>query len=226
MRLPRRHGKTVGSDPNIVALLSLKLLLLAFFILLTAISDFEEEKVVLVVGSINDAFDGQVLAEEDLSPTDAALGPISGSAQLAARVGNLFSSTLPAVRVDRNDILGELRIELTTDSLFRNGEPELQAGPAVLFSRLARALGPERPDAVDARLEVLIGVPRNDLSLIASRPSELALRRAGILARDLARRGVPSADLSVGLLPGLEGRTRLILRASDQPPSSAPEEGS
>ena len=226
MRLPGRHARPVGSDPNIVALLSLKLLLLAFFILLTAISDFEEQKVVLVVGSINDAFDGQVQAEQDFSPTTAALGPISGSARLAARISNLFKSTLPAVRVDRNDVLGELRIELTTESLFRSDEAELRAAPAVLFSRLARAMGPERPDAVEARLEVLIGVPRDDLSRIASAPSELALRRAGVLARDLARRGVPGADLSVGLLPGLEGRTRLILRASDRPESDAPVDGS
>ena len=222
MRPLRRQDSTVGSDPNIVALLSLQLLLLAFFILMTAISDFEQTKVQMVVGSVNEAFDGQVVASEDFSPTDAALGPIPGSARLAARIRNLFSSTLPVARVERKNVPGELRIELPTDSLFRKDQPQLQAGPAVLFSRLARALGPERPEDVDFQLEIVIGVPRDELSRIASEPSDLALRRAGVLARDLDRRGVPANRLSVGLLPGLEGRTRLVLRAFDRP---APKDG-
>ena len=104
MRPLRRQDSKVGSDPNIVALLSLQLLLLAFFILMTAISDFEQNKVQMVVGSVNEAFDGQIVTSEDVSLTDAALGPIPGSARLAARIRNLFSSTLPVARVERKNV--------------------------------------------------------------------------------------------------------------------------
>ncbi len=209
--------KAGGGDPNIVALLSLQLLLLAFFILLNAISSYEEQKVEQVVSSVNQAFDGRVAAPQDLADVEAAVGPLPGSVQLSRRVRNLFASTLPMARIEQDEQLGELRIEIPTDSLFAADDPRLRAAPAVLFNRLARALGPERPEDLEARLEVLVGVAADALSALGTQPQALPVLRAGELARSLAARGLPAERLSVGILPGAEGWVRLVLRLADRP---------
>jgi hypothetical protein len=219
-----RQDRTEG-DPNLVALLSLKLLLLAFFILLTALAQFETDKVALVVSSVNEAFDGRVQSEQDLSSVPAAAGPVDGSTRLTERVRNLFSSTLPMARIERDDVNGELRVELPIDELFHRRSERLKAGPAVLLGRLAALLGPERPEGTDYRLEMLVGVDEGSLSRLASEPEALPPRRAGTLARDFARRGMPPAKLSVGLLPGLDARVRLVLRVEDAPLAPGPRGG-
>src|SRR3546814_4588433 len=50
--------KNRQSNSHIVALLSLKILLLAFFILLNALATFQEERSSAVVDSVRDAFQG------------------------------------------------------------------------------------------------------------------------------------------------------------------------
>ncbi len=217
----RRPNSGQAGDANVVALLSLKLLLLAFFIMLTAIARFEQEKVELVVSSVNDAFDGRIRSDVPHIELGSGLGPISGAAELTERIRNLFSSTLPMARVERSELFGELRVEIPTEALFFAEEARLRAGPTVLLSRLARLLGPERPAATDYDLEMLVGVDRDALSGLSSTPATLAPRRAGTLARDFARRGMPADKLSVGLLPGSEGKVRLVMRVRDLPSAGA-----
>lgn len=217
----RRPNSGQAGDANVVALLSLKLLLLAFFIMLTAIARFEQEKVDLVVTSVNDAFDGRIRSDVPNVRLHSGLGSIPASTQLTERIRNLFSSTLPAARVERDDLFGELRIKIPTEALFFAEEARLRAGPTVLLSRLARLLGPERPAATDYDLEMLVGVDRDALSRLSSTPDALASRRAGTLARDFARRGMPADKLSVGLVPGAQGKVRLVLRVRDLPSAGA-----
>jgi hypothetical protein len=215
-RLERAGAGSI--DPNVVALLSLKLLLLAFFILLTTLARFQDDKVTLVVNSVNDAFHGQVRAEEDHAPVAAALDAVGPATQLSRRVRNLFVSTLPVATAEADEALGELRLELPVQALFRPGAPELKAGPAILFDRLAGMLGPDADPAVSASLELLVGVPRDALARLAGAPEALPPRRAGVLARDLLGRGMPGERLSVGLLPGLDGQVRLVLRVRQVAP--------
>jgi hypothetical protein len=221
----RRPEGSEDSDPNLFALLSLKLLLLAFFILLTALATFERDKVELVVDSVNQAFDGRVRTElKNESVEPAALAELSEAAKLSERIRNLFSSTFPMAEVERDVLYGELRIELPTDTLFFADEARLRAGPAVLMNRLARLLGSERPADTDYELDVLVGVGRDALPALASTPDALASRRAGAFARDFARRGMPADKLSVGLLPGGEGKVRIVLSVRNAP-SAARQDG-
>ena len=84
----RRPGARQG-DPNVVALLSLKLILLGFFILLNALSEYEESRTRMVLESVNEAFNGRVDAlvaalARCFGPTDSEGRCDAGSSGIAA----------------------------------------------------------------------------------------------------------------------------------------------
>ena len=186
-------------DPNMLTLLSLNLLLLAFFILLASISRFEEERVRSVIDSVQVAFGG-------------AADPSSGSAAVAAaeslairtvqeEIRALAERSIPLTRVERTGV-GEIRIDLPVDALFRPGEARVNPAQTPFLQRLTAMLagGP-------ASLRYEIDVTQAD---IGDRPIEVA--RAGAVVRALAGAGAPAEGLSAGTGPGDPGWVRLVIR--------------
>ena len=117
--VPQRTSRR--SDPNVIALLSLKLVLLGSFILLNALADFEEHRTRTVLDSVNEAFNGRIEAPESLAPFAAALGPLEQGNAMMDEVGRLFQSLIPAVRSDHAAERGRLQLELPAETLFRAG---------------------------------------------------------------------------------------------------------
>lgn len=210
-------GPDPGRDPNIVALLSLKLLLLGFFILLNALSQFEEDRTRRVLISVNQAFDGRVEVRESEETLPSALGPLEREAALIDAVGRLLDDLLPAVRTTTSHDGTRLRLELSAGSIFRSGGTGLQPGRALLLRRLAGALTAEQRGDLDYRFEILHGVAAGAADPDPAGAAALAIRRSGVLARDLVARGVPAGRLSIGLLPGHPGRLRLVLWLPETP---------
>jgi hypothetical protein len=210
-------GPGSGRDPNIVALLSLKLLLLGFFILLNALSQYEEDRTRRVLISVNEAFDGRVEVRDSEKTYPSALGPLEREAALIDAVGRLLDDLLPAVRTASTHDGTRLRLEISAGSIFRPGRTGLQPGRALLMRRLAGALTAERRGELSYRFEILHGLPDGAADPGSAEPAALAIRRGGVLARDLVARGVPAEKLSVGLLPGHPGRLRLVLWLPETP---------
>lgn len=205
-------------DPNIVALLSLKLLLLGFFILLNALSHYEEDRARRVLESVNEAFSGRAEARESHAPFPAALGPLEETAAMIGAIGRLFQSRIPAVRSEASVDGNRLRLELSAGSLFRPGTTELQPGRGILLDRFAKALVGNGRSGLDYELEILHGVPAGATPRLAEAGTRgLEVRRTGLLARDLIRRRVPADKLSVGLVPGREGWLQLVVQVFEAP---------
>ncbi len=213
----RRPGSRRG-DPNVVALLSLKLLLLGFFILLNALSEFEEHRTRSVLDSVNEAFDGRIDAPESHAPFAAALGPLEQGRAMMEEVGRLFHALIPAVRSEHAADRGRLQLELPADTLFRPGGIALQPGRDLLLRRLVAALASDGRLGLDFEVELLHGAAADAYDVPAAAPGgTLEMRRLGALVRLLVRLGVPASKLSIGLLPGRPGRARLVLQAYHGP---------
>ena len=205
-------------DPNIVALLSLMLLLLGFFILLNALSHYEEDRARRVLESVNEAFNGRVEAHETHAAFPAALGPLEETAAMIGAIGRLFESRIPAVRSEASVDGNRLRLELSAGSLFRPGTTELQPGRGILLDRFAKALVRDGWSGLDYELEILHGVPAGAAPRLAAAGARgLEVRRTSQLVRDLIGRGVPPNKLSVGLVPGREGRFQLVVQIFEGP---------
>lgn len=212
---PRRHA-----DPNIVALLSLKLLLLGFFILLNALSQFEEDRSRSVIESINEAFNGRVEARESLSNSSAGLGQLPDAVAVLQESRELFESLLPAVRSDSSAGGRRVRLELPAGTLFRRDQARLQPGRGLLLRRLAEALRRRTAKGEVFELTLLHGVPAAASGEADSQAALLALaiQRMDLMVRYLTRRGLAGERLSIGLLPGQPDRMQLVVQAHDSPP--------
>ena len=189
--------KKSASNANIVALLSLKVLLLAFFILLSTMSQFEEERSRAVMYSVAVTFAGAVPAREGRNVPDAGIGALDKQASLSERIKALFRQTLPLVEVETAAAGRVLRLEVPAADLFAAGQRELRPQRGILLRRLADALSDPRRGPGLYTVEVLHAVAPED----AVSATRLPAARGGTLVRSLAAQGVPADRLSTGLWP-------------------------
>ncbi len=219
----KTFAKRAAADGTTVLMLSLKLILLAFFILLTTMSNFEERRSREVLESVALTFQGRVAALRTLPNPDAGLGALDGANSLATRLESLFKRTLPAVKVEKAADGTVLRIELPARSLFRRERAELALGRGPLLRRLADALTGEAGRARFYELQFLHARPRG----AATPRDDLGVLRAGLFARHMAELGLAESDISVGLWPvaadgSKAGMVAIVIRLRESPVSTAP----
>ena len=204
---PPRRG--AHKDPNIVALLSLQLLLLAFFILLNALSKFEDEKTRRVLESVNDTFNGRVQAVRNASSYSGAIGSLSDGRSLVAELKQLFTSALPTTRIQQTSRANLFRLEMPATKLFEAGSAELRSGRLGLLKRISALLKRRQSLGQGFRLRWLHGVESTrNRRLATPGPGLLEIRRVGHLAEELLARGVEPARLAIGVEP--IGRGRMV----------------
>lgn len=205
----RRHGP----DPGLVALLSLQLLLLAFFILLTVLSRYELDRVHRVVESVAGTFGVRVSQSAPQPVTTGGLGFYDAMRPIAEQLRRVAAMTLP-VKVEialRRD--GELRVEIPYDALFSAGDASPRSTLRPLFAAIARALRGRRFEthywALDASTRP-VAFRGGDRSEEAER--DLAIRRAAAVVRSLVTLGLPDERLAAGLLDDDDRALRLTVR--------------
>ncbi|MBK1697729.1 hypothetical protein [Rhodovibrio salinarum] len=227
MTLDSRLAPSTKSSPNanIVAMLSLKLLLLAFFILLSTISKYEEERSRAVLESVAVTFAGAVPATKSRAVPDAGIGALDKQASLSDRIRALFKQTLPLVEVETSADGRVLRLEVRARELFEMGQAELRPQRDVLLRRLANALTNSQQAPELYTVEVLHAVPPGD----DASATRLPVARSGTIVRALDTLGVPRERLSSGLWPtrGNPGRIafEITLPSEEIPPNPlAPQE--
>lgn len=200
------HSGQGQSNSHIVALLSLKILLLAFFILLNALASFEEERSAAVVESVRQTFRGLVPAIENLSLNPSAAGLQEGSEDVADVLKQLFGADLPLVDVPASSGARVMHIDLPASNLFAARGNELQPEGAESLRQVAGVLTDPRFAAQQIQIDVLYGLGATRSGLAGN---DVALRRAALLVRWLEREGVAPARLSAGLLANFHEKVRL-----------------
>ncbi len=208
------------SNSHILALLSLKILLLAFFILLNALASFEEERSSAVIDSVREAFRGVLPAQGSVTSSLAGLDVFEGAENVIESLKNLFDDSLPIVERSDSPNTWNLQVDLPTADLFSEGDKELAPGGVETLRLIAGVLGD--PDFADLgyRVDVLYGI-RSEKS--GTEGHRAALARAAALAQELERQGLPAALLSTGFLPSFADRVRIqfTVELEASPPKAA-----
>lgn len=222
MTTTAQAGRDGSGDSSIVLLLSLNLILLAFFILLNALSRFDENRTRAVLDSVNQAFYGQLepLAVPGLLSGSPGLLPESEA--LSNDVGSLFESLVPVVRSKHIDRARVVTVELPADSLFKAGEGTLRSDRRQLIRRLAKALLQRSARDLIYELGFLQGVPGPATGAAAEYP--LQVSRAADMAEFLTQEGLAPGLLSIGLQPGRPAKVEFVLTVQD--PVDAPDAAS
>lgn len=211
---PGEQHHEAGQDPNLVGLLSLQLLLLAFFILLSTISTFDESRVRSVLGSVQEAFsDVTGSSEHDDVEMQA------DSIVLSAIVDEVEGVVKTALQLDRVTRVGDgdIAFDLPAESLFAAGTAQSTPGRADVLRRIVVALD-RRPSGYRYELDILVGRAAAEAGAgdAVSLPA-LQIDRAGTLARALVDAGATPSGLSSGLLPGASDKLRVVIRLVQQP---------
>lgn len=186
-----------ASDGAIFILLGLKLILLAFFILLATLSRFEEERSRAVMESVTTAFRGHVTALETMPRPDAGLGQLDGAPSLVEQVETLFKQSLPLVEMETSADGAVLRLEALANSLFSPASADLKPGRDTLMRRLAGALSKDEGPQRFREMRFLHSLGEGQ----ALERDDLPVLRGGVVVRRLTQLGLESGTLSTGLWP-------------------------
>ncbi|MCE7999824.1 MAG: hypothetical protein HEP70_13270 [Rhodobiaceae bacterium] len=182
---------STNADGTHTLQLSLFLMLLTFFFVLTSGSSFDEQRVGPVIGGIQDAFGvlnaGKV--DDDGRLSGSALPVLQHGSQPAS--GDFSNAVVTAFAdVGEQESIrrgGSLDLALDVSSLFVDGAAAIRADKRLLFAALGAALSGGSKDR-----HVAILVP-------AASQNRLDVRRAASLARLLSVAGTPEGHMAVGV---------------------------
>lgn len=201
-----------SDDSSIVLMLSLKLILLAFFILLNAISEFEEARTREVIDSVNKAFYGQLEPIKAPALLNGSPGFLPEADALFNDVGSLFEALVPAMRSTSTARARAVHIDLPSGALFRIGTDTLRPERKPLIRSIAQVLLQRRVPNLAYTLEFLFGIPAGGATG-AARAQEI--RRASDLVRQAIDEGLAPEQLAIGVSPGRPGRIEVVLSVRD-----------
>lgn len=186
-----------GDEMGVVILmLGLYLIVLAFFILLNAMSETSEEKVKKASESVAEGFGFQLSGPVNMrDDVDVTINPVFDI------VSREIQSVLESYITDNNfkftTNANQMVFKIDTKRVFAPGSIRIRPAMAYFFEDIARIVSTERPGS---RLisEIVIKNNETDIgnSQIALR--ELAGRRATLFLRALVERGVDTHYISAG----------------------------
>ncbi|HYD98045.1 MAG TPA: hypothetical protein VEH84_01560 [Alphaproteobacteria bacterium] len=204
-------AETPATDGGALASLSLFLLLLAAFVLLTAGARFETERVEQVVSGMQRAFDAEAqftvdpaLVVAGAPPVSARAGSVLAPGEFRATLVRLFATEFPVGRMAELKPGRIMQVTLPADALF-DREGAVLAGRVGLLDRLAAALR-AAPEGLAYEATLRLGLP-GDADAAAR---AMAHRRAAAFAEAAIRQGVPAGALRAGFEPGAADTLRLV----------------
>ena len=153
----KKELKDKSKDTGPIMFLSLFLLLLAFFILLNALSTYEETRSRKVIQSVASTFQTQVARRNVREILISTLGPVPQPEEVMAEVERLWITAIPLTEVT---VLSEGRImqfEMPAHDLFIGGQTDVREDRKDLIKASAQALA-ARLEGFTAEMQFVMGV--------------------------------------------------------------------
>ena len=203
--MPR--GQRYLSDPTLIQVLSLYLLLLAFFVILFNISKVEQFKTTVVTDSLNSTFAGRGQNTESPERLASAIGSIVTDPRFQRRIGDLIRAEFPVAEVREIKPGTILEARVPIDSLFSDDDvaPDLRH----LTESLALALD-NAPPGVHYDVNFLVGIAPDGEPETDRSGRSIAMVRAGRFAARLVTAGAPAGHVAAGLEQGDPKWARLL----------------
>ena len=187
-------------NPLLVQMLSVYLLLLAFFVVLVSISHVELARTRAVSGSLNETFaaDGRPAKRSELFTSNAGNAP--SDAALLSRIGDLIRTELAFAEIREVESGRIMAVTLPVDSIFVPRREAIDPLRRALIERVARSLAAPLP-GVRYDVDILVG---------AGDTAPLAVGRSAYLASVFVAADAPRRSVAAGIEPGSPGTLRLV----------------
>jgi hypothetical protein len=196
--------------------LSLFLLLLAFFILLNSMSTIEVGKSNEVMESVQDAFPSSVRAQMQQSFLAEDPGQVIGES-LRARLGTVFTETLPLVEITADPTGNPLYISVPVEDVFARTTGRVTPAAEDLARRLALVLD-QPPVGSILFLDVVFGRNIEPGGRQREAAREAVIFAASTTIARFAELGLPRDRISVGVEQGNPQTVRFVFRTRPTQP--------
>ena len=194
-------------SPTITVFLALYLLVLAFFILMVSIASPEKVRSDAVMDSLTSTFASVLPPTTELTAFAAKEGDVVAGEVFQEEITGIFATLLRVARVEIVQPGRLMRVLVPTDSLFHLDDSALREGRSALLDRIVASIS-TRPAGLRFDMEAVIGTPYRageDIPVV----DNLAMRRAGVLARTMLERGAPLDSVGIALKPETPNETAL-----------------
>jgi Membrane MotB of proton-channel complex MotA/MotB len=207
----------LSQDPVLVQVLSLYILLLAFFVLLFHMSRVEELKAQAIAGSLNATFSTNGIPTSDPALLTSVVGNVFSDAVFQREIGDLVQSAIPVAEVVIVKHGSVFEARFPAESLFDESSIELPAHTLRLLDGIAAALSGL---AGGVALDLAISVESDWITprqLGEGQP--LAIGRVGALAAAMEAAGAPPGGVAAGVTYGDSEEVRFLfrVRTEDEP---------
>lgn len=202
--------KIFGSDNTLGLFVALYLILLAFFIVLTSASQHAASRAAAAMESVNTTFQPEAPnAHDDIDPRAveaASNDPVLQSFQraffaefnLEGRFANRGGNTF--------------EVQFPEEYLFSAGSFRVRADMHPFLDQLVGGLG-QSSTGWKQELAIMFGVGSGPVAAEMTRSQEVAVRRAGSLARYLTESGVDDGRFTTGFVAIPEGEILAVFRS-------------
>lgn len=176
-------------DPSVVLMLSLYLIILAFFILLNAISEMSQERFEAASESVAQGFSFSASPGEQRQEQDVDMTIEQVFSSISDEIKAVLDAylTLQEFEFQQND--QKMRINLKTTRFFNPGELTINPEMGNFFIDLADQIARPRP-GIYVDTKVMVNAAEEDLGGIDYDLMELGGRRASLFTRALIERGI------------------------------------
>ncbi len=204
-----RTRRIFGSDNTLGLFVALYLILLAFFIVLTSVSQQATPRAVVAMDSVNSTFDRRTDNKNFNIDPRAADDPSNDAALQTIR--QLFYAELELEGRFANRGGNVFEVEFPESYLFAAGSFNVRPDMHGFLDQLREA---QRQGLSDGRQQVafMFGSGIGPVAQELTRSQEVAVRRAGALARYLSARGVPEGAFITGFVGIEEGKILAVFR--------------
>ena len=186
-----------GNEMGVVILmLGLYLIVLAFFILLNAMSETSEEKVKKASESVAEGFGFQLSGPVNMrDDVDVTLNPVFDI--VSREIQSILESYISDTNFKFTTNANQMVLSIDTKRIFAPGSIRIRPAMAYFFEDVARVVSTERPGS-HLVSEIVVKNNETDLGNSQIPLRELAGRRSALFLRALAERGVDARYMTAG----------------------------
>lgn len=212
-----------GSSPTQLMNLALFIMLLAFFIVLNAISSFEEVRVKPVIDSLEQAFATDVRRQDD-APTMIE-NPLQSihEGDTIDRIEALFEAQIRTFEATKSRRTGVMMVELDlkdfSDSIMAVGQKTLTPDnsrnpPRFYFLPTLVSILQSDQYGLTYRMDMLFHTDKNPAVVQNKDPNALRqmINGAGVISQRLEDIGMPQNLISIGMREGKKDKVTLFFR--------------
>lgn len=201
-------------DPTLVQVLSLYLLLLAFFVVLFNASRYDASRIAGVGESLTSTFKSAAGTPGDPKQTTSQLGRLAGDEVTLDAVAALVRTELSVSEVEVLRPGRLMRVRLPTDEFFSADQTLLLPQSRDFMDRFSTILG-KKPIGLRHKVEISVGtdwVTPDQMETAVP----LAVARAAVLGEALIEKGALAGTVMSGVAFGSPAETVLLFRVDPE----------